>query len=209
MKAILVFLFVLFPFLTFANGDDCVDCGNKLSGSEGALILANFTSEELIQKLQCDPQEKFEKTFCTLLSVFEKMDDYYLYVKRCHPDVSLNELYGRAFFSCSDRFNRQEMGLLNHLAIRFPDFSTGFNDVIRVYRKQGRLEELSALLNKKDSQGRTFLDIHHEAVQRGEYFGTQIDGLGERPLQKACMLGGRFEKYPHPDWCKRKDKLFQ
>lgn len=101
------------------------------------------------------------------------------------------------------------MSLLNHLVVRFPTFSTGINKVVRIYRDQGRLEDFSVLLNRVDSNGRTFLDSHYEAVERDEYFGRAIEGLDQRPLRKACMLGGKFNKYPRPSWCQRKDKLFE
>lgn len=211
MKVIVSLFLFLSSYCVFAgSGDDCVDCGNNLTGTNNkTLVLINYTAEELIDKLACG-KESFDTGFCHLITVFEKMDNFYKYVKKCHSDISLDELYGRAAFACQDGgYNRHKMGLLNHLAIRFGTFSTDINDVIRVYRDQGRLEDFSKLINQKDSQGRTFLDIHYEAVQRGEYFGTTIKGLGERPLKKMCMLGGRFEKYPHPEWCKRKDKLFK
>ncbi len=209
MKLLSALVLTLLFNLSYA--EDCAHCGNKMTGAnEGTLVLKYMSGSELIENLACTPGADLSESFCTLLTVFDNIDDYHTFIKRCFPNTSLDEIYGRAFFACSDvGYHQDEISLLSHLAIQFPGFSVGIMPVVRGYRDQGRLERFSELLNQKDSQGRTFLDVYKEALDRGEYIGTQLPAATASIIKKACMLGGVYNKYPQPADCKRKDKLFK
>ncbi len=172
------------------------------------LTLKEYSARELLERVTCEGG--FRENFCTLLPVFETAEDFGFWLGRCHAQLGVEALYEQPDFACTPdqaKWNTEPMGLLTHLSIRFLDANARMRAVFRHYLEQGRPEAFSALLNRRDSRGRTHLDILHERESSGRYYGHASIGMEDRKSY-ACALGGRYAMRPQPPDCQRRDKLF-
>lgn len=164
-------------------------------------MTLNF--KNLSDQLLCSPEGFFED-FCSLISVLDTLEDFERLGKKCAGEQSLSEILEVQNFSCSDKvYHDQEMSVLSHLSIQIPTFGKDFRKLFLPYMANGTPERFAALLNRKDTRGRTFLDIYKEMKEAG---GLPVsDRTVEKTAYRACAYGATYNAYPHPEDCKSGD----
>ena len=198
----LFFVFFLFPNSAWSAGEDCVDCGNALSGKPDLGPL-----ERLKSQIDCS---FFESSICMIWDEVRNVDEFHHFVNYCgNPKTTMEILRDVSCDSRSRSRDYQKQYLLHLLVSERGTFSTVFQDLARHFRNSGKANEFGNLLNVVDSRGLAFLDYLEETYTPApnQTFSDTLQKEIDRTRRTACLFGGRYAKRSQPSDCAKSANL--
>lgn len=177
-----------------AWGDgDCVDCGNKLTGTTD--VVKDLS--KISQIMGC---MEFPRSACSSIPYYKDYDDLVAYFKRCAPNKSIYEVL-RGLKCESKRYenNYPRQYALHLILSERREISLFFREMAMGFRKRGEVKEFQTLINAQDDNGRTFLDYLDYNLDHRP--GDWIKGDMDRVRNYACKFGGVYNKKNQPSDC--------
>jgi|GEM_PF-4361962 len=197
IKSLIIFKAALLFSLVSSNSawgnNDCVDCGNNLTGTtEVARDLSRIS-----HIMGCD---EFPRSGCSSIPYYQDYDDLVEYFNRCAPNKSMYEvLRGLKCESKRYKSNYPLQYAIHLILSERREISLFFREMAMGFRKRGEITKFQSLINAQDDNGRTFLDFIDYNLENRP--GDWIKGDMDRVRNYACKFGGVYKKKSQPSDC--------
>jgi hypothetical protein len=191
-----------FPNTVWSAGEDCVNCGNAISGRPDLGSL-----ERIAFQIDCT---LFESSLCRIWDELDNAKEFHNFIKACHSQKSPLQILRDTRCDSSSRSRVYRKQYLLHLLVsERGTFATIFMDLAKYFRDSGRTEDFMTLLNMKDERGLAFLDYLDEtySTTNSQERGNILQGELDRIKRYACLYGGLYATKSQPSDCQKSRNL--
>jgi hypothetical protein len=192
----------LTPYSAWSAGEDCVNCGNALSGKPELGSL-----ERIAFQIDCS---YFESSLCRIWDELDNAQEFHHFIKACRSTKSPLEVLRDTQCDSSSRSKVYRKQYLLHLLVsERGTFATIFMDLAKHFRSEGKTDDFAGLLNVTDERGLAFLDYLDEtySATNSQQLSNLTQGEIDRIKRYACLYGGRYATRSQPSDCKKSKNL--